>query len=86
MAETKNTLEQRNEAQAKTIQKQAQEIKRLRQELIEADIWSRFAGYLLENCEKQEITEESLQYWMSEMLHKEKEAGVVVLPPTGIVD
>jgi hypothetical protein len=41
----------------------------------ELDVWSRFAGYLLDHCEGETIYEESLQYWLSEMLRKEKDAA-----------
>lgn len=30
--------------------------------------WGVFAGHLLDNCERQEISEESLQRWMGDML------------------
>ncbi|MNR42108.1 hypothetical protein D3C85_1605870 [compost metagenome] len=37
------------------------------------EVMERFVGYLLDNCEREVIYEESLQYWLSEMLRKEKE-------------
>lgn len=39
----------------------------------ELEVMERFVGYLLDNCEQEVIYEESLQYWLSEMLRKEKE-------------
>lgn len=48
-------------------------IEELEEKVKELDVWSRFAGYLLDNCEGQTIWEESLQYWLSDMLKKEKE-------------
>lgn len=55
---------------------------KLQQRLAEADkqrdaaqVWERFAGYLLDNCEGQTVYEESLQYWLSEMLRKERETS-----------
>lgn len=39
----------------------------------ELEVMERFVGYLLDNCEREVIYEESLQYWLSEMLRKEKE-------------
>lgn len=74
MAEKSNTMEERNESQRRTIEKLVNENKGLKEELCQADIWSRFAGYLLDNCEGQEITEESLQGWMSDMLQAETAA------------
>lgn len=53
-----------------------QEFKRtmdkLRAELDQAQIMERFVGYLLDNCERETIYEESLQHWLAEMLKKEK--------------
>lgn len=71
--QTERTLEQMNAAQQKTILELTQEVKKLKQEVHENAIWSRFAGYLLDNCEGQTIYEEHLQQWMAEMLEKEKQ-------------
>lgn len=49
-------------------------IQELEEKVKELDVWSRFAGYLLDNCEGETIWEESLQYWLSDMLKNEKEA------------
>lgn len=59
MAETTNTLEERNESQHKTILKQVERIKEL-------EIWEKFAAHLLHNCIGQTITPESLEKWLEE--------------------
>lgn len=51
--------------------KEFESVEHLNNELTKARVWERFAGYLLDNCEGQEIYEERLQYWLSEMLAKE---------------
>ena len=66
------TLEQRNEAQRKTIIEQGQLLKEANTRINELAIWERFAGYLLHNCEGFTISEESLQKWLADMLAKEK--------------
>lgn len=45
----------------------------LLERITELEVMERFVGYLLDNCEREVIYEESLQYWLSEMLRKEKE-------------
>lgn len=64
--QTERSLEQMNAAQLKTIQELTQKVKDL-------EIWERFVGYLLDSCEGQTISEESLQAWMGGMLAKEAE-------------
>ena len=66
------TLEQRNEAQRKTIIEQGQLLKEASTRINELAIWERFAGYLLNNCEGSTISEESLQKWLADMLAAEK--------------
>lgn len=61
MGETRNTPEQQIEGQRKSIVELTQRVKDL-------EIWERFAGYMLENCEGQTVTEENLQSWMAAML------------------
>lgn len=70
--QTERTLEQMNAAQKKTIEDLTAEVKKLKVEVKENAIWSRFAGYLLDHCEGQTIYEESLQHWMADMLEAEK--------------
>lgn len=72
MGETVNTLEERNESQKKTIHKLSNELVALKQRQKELEVWERFVGYLLDNCETQPITEESLQKWLSDLLESEK--------------
>lgn len=67
-------LKSRNERQKNTIVDLTNELKTATKKLAEVQIWERFAGYLLDNCEGQTITEESLQAWLSDMLGKEKAA------------
>ncbi|QEM41146.1 hypothetical protein HYP85_gp049 [Pseudomonas phage Zuri] len=59
MAETTNTLEERNESQRKTILKQVARIQEL-------EIWEKFARYLLNNCNGQTVTPENLEKWLEE--------------------
>lgn len=59
MAETSNTLEERNESQRKTILKQVARIQEL-------EIWEKFARYLLNNCNGQTVTPENLEKWLEE--------------------
>jgi len=67
-------LQARNDRQMKTIQELTLEVNKATKKIQELAIWERFAGYMLDNCEGQTVTEESLQLWLSEMLRKEKEA------------
>nr|DAH57245.1 MAG TPA: hypothetical protein [Caudoviricetes sp.] len=62
----------RHDAAELALKAQAR-IEELEEKAKELDVWSRFAGYLLDNCEGQTIYEENLQYWLSDMLKKEKE-------------
>lgn len=41
----------------------------------DGELWGRFAGYLLDNCEGELIYEESLQRWLADMLAKEEKAS-----------
>jgi hypothetical protein len=59
--EVKRTLEQMNDAQKKTIIELTQKVK-------DMEIWERFVGYMIENCEGQVVSEENFQSWMSNML------------------
>ena len=59
MAETTNTLEERNESQRKTILKQVARIQEL-------EIWEKFARHLLNNCTGQTVTPENLEKWLEE--------------------
>ncbi|MNO13130.1 hypothetical protein D3C76_27560 [compost metagenome] len=59
MAETTNTLEERNASQKRTIEKQVERIKEL-------EIWEKFAAHLLNNCIGQTVTQESLEKWLEE--------------------
>lgn len=76
MAQTERTLEQMNAAQKTTIEQLTNQVKNLNAKLDQAQIWERFAGYLLDNCELEQITEENLQGWLASMLEKEKNAKV----------
>jgi DNA-binding MarR family transcriptional regulator len=67
-------LQSRNERQRKTIVELTQEARNAVAKIKEIQIWERFAGYMLDNCEGQTVTEENLQFWLSEMLRKEAEA------------
>lgn len=70
--QTERTLEQRNEAQRKTIVEQGQLLKAASARIEELEIWERFAAYLMHNCEGLKIYEERLQEWLAAMLEKEK--------------
>ena len=59
MAEVSRTLEQMNAAQQKTIIELTNRVKELEK-------WERFAAYLVNNCEGQVITMESLEKWLAE--------------------
>jgi hypothetical protein len=59
MAETTNTMEERNESQRKTILKQVERIKEL-------EIWEKFASYLINNCIDQTVTPENLEKWLED--------------------
>ena len=72
MGETRTTPQEQIENQKKLIHRQVSEIQKLKQRIEELEIWERFAGYLLHNCEGQQVYEESLQRWLSEMLEQEK--------------
>lgn len=72
MGETSNTMEQRNESQRRTIEKQVEQIKDLKAKVKELEVWERFAAYLLHNCEGQTVAEENLQTWLAAMLEAEK--------------
>lgn len=72
--EVHRTLEQMNAAQKTTIEQLTNQVKNLEKKLADAQIWERFAGYLLDNCEMQQVTEENLQSWLGSMLEKEKNA------------
>ena len=72
MGETTNTMEQRNESQRRTIEKQVEQIKDLKTKVKELEVWERFAAYLLHNCEGQSVAEENLQTWLAAMLEAEK--------------
>ena len=37
------------------------------------DVWEKFAGYLLDHCEGEIVSEESLQRWLHDMLHSDYE-------------
>lgn len=73
MGETSNSLEERNANQKKLIERQVNEITKLKERIKNLEIWERFAGHLLHNCEQQVVTEESLQRWLAEMVEAEKE-------------
>lgn len=53
-----------------------QQITALQARIAELAVMERFVGYLLDNCEREVIYEESLQHWLADMLRKEKEAGL----------
>ena len=72
MGETTNTMEQRNESQRRTIEKQVEQIKALNAQIKELSVWERFAAYLLHNCEGETVYEENLQIWLAAMLEAEK--------------
>ena len=60
MGETTNTMEQRNESQRRTIEKQVLRIKELEQ-------WEKFAAHLVNKCIGQKVTEENLETWLKEI-------------------
>ena len=60
MGETTNTMEQRNESQRRTIEKQVLRIKELEQ-------WEKFAAHLVNNCVGETITVEKLEQWLAEV-------------------
>lgn len=33
-----------------------------------AEVWEKFPGYMIDNCEGLIVTEENLQQWLSDML------------------
>jgi hypothetical protein len=70
--QTERTLEQRNEAQRKTIVEQGELLKVAGARIKELEMWERFTAYLLNNCEGEEIYEEKLQEWLADMLAAEK--------------
>ena len=70
--QTERTLEQRNEAQRKTIVEQGELLKVAGARIKELEMWERFTAYLLNNCEGEKIYEERLQEWLAAMLEKEK--------------
>ena len=59
MAETTNTLEERNASQKRTIEKQVDRIKEL-------ELWEKFAAHLVNKCIGQTITPENLEQWMED--------------------
>lgn len=59
MAETTNTLEERNASQKRTIEKQVERIKEL-------ELWEKFAAHLVNKCIGQTITPENLEQWMED--------------------
>lgn len=59
MAETVNTLEERNASQKRTIEKQVERIKEL-------ELWEKFAAHLVNKCIGQTITPENLEQWMED--------------------
>ena len=70
--EKTNTLEERNASQKATILSQVTKLKKANERIADLEIWERFVGYLIHNCELKVITEESLQGWLAEMLESEK--------------
>lgn len=60
-----------NEVDALRLEAERQ-VGELREQLAKEAVWGRFAGWLLDHCEGQQIYEERLQYWLSEMLAHEK--------------
>lgn len=70
--QTERTLEQRNEAQRRTIVEQGQLLKAAGARIEELEMWERFTAYLLNNCEGEKIYEEQLQSWLADMLAQEK--------------
>lgn len=75
MAEPKKTevqeLQTRNDRQKATIVEMTAELNKAGKKIQELQVWERFVGYLLDHCEMQQVTEESLQTWLAEMLKKE---------------
>lgn len=67
--ETERTLEQKNEAQRKTIVELTAALKTMGQTVAELQIWKDFVAYQISNCNMQE---EVLQQWMSDMLAAQK--------------
>ena len=59
MGEVHRTLEQMNAAQQRTITELTFRVKELEK-------WERFAAYLVNNCIGKQVTEESLEQWLSE--------------------
>lgn len=59
MGETTNTLEQRNESQKRTIEKQVIRIRELQ-------VWEKFASHLINHCTGKTITPENLEMWLAE--------------------
>jgi len=75
MGQEERTLEQKNEAQRKTIVEMTQMHKEVMERMIAAGLWERFAAHLLHNCIGQTVTRENLEKWMAEMLEAELKAA-----------
>lgn len=68
MGEKSNTLEQRNASQANTIAKQVEQIKGLKAQVDELNIWKRFVEFLISDCNMQPAV---MEQFLGDMLEKE---------------
>lgn len=66
-------LQSRNDRQKATIVEMTVELNKAGKKISELQIWERFMGYLIDNCEGQTVSEESLQGWLAQMLADEAE-------------
>lgn len=65
MGESTNTLQERNDSQKRTIEKQVARIKEL-------ELWEKFAAHLINHCIGQTVTPENLEQWMEDCQKRRK--------------
>lgn len=65
MGESTNTLQERNDSQKRTIEKQVARIKEL-------ELWEKFAAHLINHCVGQTVTPENLEQWMEDCQKRRK--------------
>lgn len=66
--ETKNSLEDMNANQRKVIERQVEDIKKLKNQISQLQMWERFAASLINNHIGETVTEVNLEKWLEESI------------------